>query len=305
MTDTADTVPVPATAARSGRAAGRRGPDLPRRRRWRTGNVVVDVVLLAFAAVMAAPLLWLVSTSLTDPAHAFRLPPNWLPVEPTLGNLASVGDLVPFGQMALNSVTVSVIATVGSLVVSALAAYGFSRFTFRGRDGLFLVMLSALMVPAQLLIIPVFMLMRSLGLVDTLVALWLPALIQVFSIFFLRQYFNSIPRDLDDAAKLDGAGHLWILFRMIVPLSGPAVSAVAILVFEATWNSYFQPLIFISTPENMTLPLGLVALQSAQGGVEPTGVFAAITAVVLPVLVVFLVFQRHFVASIATAGIRG
>lgn len=276
-----------------------------RRRRPSTGSVVLDVVLVVFGLVMVAPLVWLVSTSLTDPAKAFQLPPNWLPVDPTLQNFAAVGDLLPFGRMAVNSVVVAVISTLGSLTVSALAAYGFSRFSFRGRDGIFFVLLTALMVPAQLLVIPVFMLMRALGLVDTLASLWLPALIQVFSIFFLRQYFNSIPRELDDAAKLDGAGHVWILFRMIVPLSAPAISAVAILVFEASWNSYFAPLIFISTPEHMTLPLGLVALQTAQGGVSPTSVFAAITAVVVPVLVVFLVFQRHFVASIATAGIRG
>ncbi len=276
-----------------------------RRRRFRTGSVVLDAVLVAFGLIMVAPLVWLISTSLTDPAEAFQVPPNWLPVNATFGNFSDVGELIPFGQMALNSLTVSVIATVGSLLVSTLAAYGFSRFSFRGRDGIFIIMLSALMVPMQLLIIPVFILMRTLGLVDTLVALWLPAMIHVFSIFFLRQYFNSIPRDLDDAAKIDGAGHLWILFRMIIPLSGPAISAMAILVFEASWNNYFAPLIFISTPENMTLPLGLVTLQDAQGGAAPTGVFAAITLVVLPVLLVFLIFQRQFVASIATAGIRG
>lgn len=276
-----------------------------RRRKLRTGSVILDVALAGFGVVMIAPLVWLLSTSLTDPAEAFQIPPNWVPVNATFDNFSGVNDLVPFGQMALNSLTVSVIATVGSLLVSALAAYGFSRFSFRGRNGIFIMMLSALMVPAQLLIIPVFILMRTLNLVDTLVALWLPALIHVFSIFFLRQYFNSIPRDLDDAAKIDGAGHVWILFRMIVPLSGPAISAMAILVFEASWNNYFGPLIFISTPENMTLPLGLVTLQDAQGGVAPTGVFAAITLVVLPVLLVFLLFQRQFVASIATAGIRG
>lgn len=276
-----------------------------RRRKLRTGSVILDVALAGFGVVMIAPLVWLLSTSLTDPAEAFQIPPNWVPVNATFDNFSGVNDLVPFGQMALNSLTVSVIATVGSLLVSALAAYGFSRFSFRGRNGIFIMMLSALMVPAQLLIIPVFILMRTLNLVDTLVALWLPALIHVFSIFFLRQYFNSIPRDLDDAAKIDGAGHVWILFRMIVPLSAPAISAMAILVFEASWNNYFGPLIFISTPENMTLPLGLVTLQDAQGGVAPTGVFAAITLVVLPVLLVFLLFQRQFVASIATAGIRG
>lgn len=274
-------------------------------RRFRTGSVILDIVLLVVAAVMVAPLVWLISSSLTDPNEAFRVPPNWLPVKTTLQNFKDVGGLIPLGQMAVNSLVVSVITTVGSLIVSAMAAYGFSRFSFRGGNGLFVLMLSALMVPAQLLIIPVFILMRNLGLVDTLVALWLPGLIQVFSIFFLRQYFSTIPRDLDDAARIDGAGHFWILFRMILPLSAPAVSALAILVFEASWNNYFAPLIFISTPENMTLPLGLVSMQAAQSGSPAVVVFAAITMVVLPILIVFLIFQRQFVASIATAGIRG
>jgi multiple sugar transport system permease protein len=266
--------------------------------------VVLSIVLLVFAAIMLAPLVWLLSTAFTDPSRAFGSPPNWLPKGPTLANFTEVAGLIPIGQMALNSLVVSVIATVGSLLISVLAAYGFSRFDFRGRSGIFVVMLSALMVPAQLLIIPVFMLMRWLHLVDTLAALWLPALIHVFSIFFLRQYFASIPRELDEAATLDGAGHLWILFRMLVPLSGPAIGAMAILVFEATWNNYFAPLIFLSTPANMTLPLGLVTLQDAQAGAAPATVFAAITMIVIPALVVFIIFQRHFVASVATAGLK-
>ncbi|MFC7465060.1 carbohydrate ABC transporter permease [Brachybacterium sp. GCM10030252] len=293
---------APTAASSSSSPAGR--PGWPRRRP-RPGAILLNIGLLVFAAIMAAPLVWLISTSFTDPAEAFQIPPNWLPKQPTLANAASVGELIPFGQMALNSLIVAVVTTGGSLIVSVLAAYAFSRFRFRGRSSAFMVMLSAMMVPAQLLIIPVFILMRSLGLVDTLVALWLPGLIHVFSIFFLRQYFNSIPRDLDEAAIIDGAGHLWILFRMLVPLSGPALSALAILVFEASWNNYFAPLIFISTPENMTLPLGLVTLQDAQAGAAPATLFAAMTMIVVPVLIIFLIFQRQFVASIATAGLKG
>ncbi|HLT60357.1 MAG TPA: carbohydrate ABC transporter permease, partial [Microlunatus sp.] len=167
------------------------------------------------------------------------------------------------------------------------------------------VLLSALMVPVQLTIIPVFVLMRSLALVDDIAALWLPTLINVFQIFFLRQYFNSIPRELDEAARVDGAGHLWILFRMIVPLSAPAITALAILAFEASWNNFFGALIFLSTPENMTLPVGLVLLSDVRGGVSAAVVFAAITLVTLPVLIFFIAFQNKFVSSIATVGLRG
>lgn len=276
-----------------------------RRRHWRTGSVLLDLVLLVLGLVMVAPLVWLVATSLTGTSGAFQLPPHWIPVPFTLGNFSQIFPLVPFGRMALNSLTVAVISTAGSLLTSVLAAYAFSRIDFRGRRLLFIGMLSALMVPAQLTVIPVFILMRHLHLVNTLAALWLPALVNVFAIFFLRQYFASIPRELDEAARIDGAGHLWILFRMIVPLSAPALSALVILNFQTSWNDYFNPLIFLSSPDKMTLPIGLVLLQSGQGGGPAVVVFAAITLVVLPVLILFLVFQRNFVASIAASGIRG
>ncbi|WP_020574560.1 carbohydrate ABC transporter permease [Actinopolymorpha alba] len=275
------------------------------KRRLSTGSLLLDLVLLIVAIIMVAPLVWLISSSLSDPADAFSLPPTWIPNPLSLQNFKDVPGLIPFGQMALNSLVVATVSTVGSLFVSVLAAYAFSRLSFRGNRVIFVGMLSALMVPVQLTIIPVFVLFRNLDVVDTLTALWLPALINVFAIFFLRQYFNSIPRELDDAATIDGAGHLWILFRILVPLSGPALSALAILTFEASWNNYFGPLIFISSPENMTLPLGLVTLQGGQGGSPAVVVFAAITLVVLPVLILFLLFQRAFVESIATAGIRG
>ncbi|NUR07913.1 MAG: carbohydrate ABC transporter permease [Nocardioidaceae bacterium] len=252
---------------------------------------------------MVAPLVWLVVTSLTRADAAFQVPPQWLPKPFSAQAYTQVQGLIPFAQMALNSFQVAVAATVGSLFFSVLAAYGFSRFDFRGSKVLFVGMLSSLMVPVQLTIIPVFVMMRHLGLVDDIAALWLPALINVFQIFFLRQYFSSVPRELDEAARMDGANHLWILFRIIVPLSGPALSAMAILSFEASWNNYFAPLVFLNTPSHMTLPLGLVTLQSAQGG-PAVVVFAAITMVVVPVLVVFLLFQRAFVSSIAASGLK-
>lgn len=270
----------------------------------RINRIVITVVLVVLGLFMLAPLAWLVSESLTPELDAFALPPNWIPNPATLDNFLAIGDLIPIWRMALNSLIVATIATVGSITVSLLAAYAFSRIQFPGREPIFALMLAALMVPAQMTIIPVFILMRNLGLVDHLPSLWLPALINVFSIFFFRQYFNTIPSELDEAAMLDGAGHLWILVRMLVPLSGPAIAAMTILTFEAAWNNYFGPLIFLSTPENMTLPIGLVTLQSGQSGASVV-VFAAITAVVVPILAVFLIFQRQFVASVASAGLKG
>ena len=275
-----------------------------RRHRIRPSRVLLGLALLIVGVLMVAPLVWLIVQSLTAEKGAFSLPPGWLPRPFTLDNFGDIDGLIPFGRMALNSLQVSLLSTVGSMLVSVLAGYAFSRLRFRGREAILLVMLSALMVPVQTTVIPVFILMRNLGLVDHLAALWLPALINVFAIFFFRQYFNTIPRELDEAARIDGASHPWILFRIIVPLSGPALAAMTILAFEASWNNYFGPLIFLSTPQHMTLPIGLVTLQAGQGG-SSVVVFAAITAVVIPVLVVFLAFQRSFAASIASAGIRG
>jgi multiple sugar transport system permease protein len=276
-----------------------------RKRPFRLGRLIKSVVLFVVGVLMIAPLVWLITTSLTEPIEAFTLPPRWVPIPFSLQNFVDVADLIPIGQQFVNSLIVTVISVVGSLFTASLAAYAFSRIPFRGRDSVFVLLLAALMVPTQLTIIPIFIIMRRLELIDTLAALWIPALVNVFAIFFLRQYFNSIPRELDEAARIDGAGHLRILFQILVPLSGPALSALAILGFEASWNNYFGPLIFLSSPEKMTLPIGLVSLSAGQGGGPAVVVFAGITIVVLPILVVFLVFQRTFVESVASVGIRG
>lgn len=268
------------------------------------GTWIIDVMLTVIAVLMLAPLAWMISTAFTAPAEAFQLPPNWIPVPFSLQNFVDVNDLIPFWRMAANSILVSLISVGGSLLVAVLAAYAFSRLPTRGSRPIFVVLLTALMVPVQLTVIPVFILMRTIGLIDNLAALWLPALINVFAIFFLKQYFDSVPRELDEAARIDGAGHFRILFRILVPLSGPALAALAILGFEASWNNYFGPLIFLSSPENMTLPIGLVSLSSGLSS-PPAVVFAAITLVVIPILVLFLFFQKNIVESIASVGIRG
>lgn len=274
-------------------------------RRSRVAARIVECCLAVVGIAMLAPIVWMLAQSVTDPRQAFSLPPSLLPKGFTLANFTTVFERMPFGQQFLNSILLAVGTTVGSLFVSVLAAYSFSRVAFRGSRVLLVVMISAMMIPAQLIIIPVFVMMRQAGLVDTLWAILLPSLINVFQIFFLTQYFGSIPREMDEAATLDGAGHMWILFRMIIPLSAPALSALGILSFEASWNNYFAPLIFLFSPENMTLPLGLVMLRQGMGAAPTVVVFASITMVVLPVLVVFLVFQRQFVASIATTGLKG
>lgn len=276
-----------------------------RRRPFSPLRALLSLVLLLFGIGMISPLVWLVVQSLTEASAAFSSPPSWWPHPFSLANFAGVLEYMPFFQQLGNSLILAVISVVGSLFFSILAAYGFSRIEFRGSRQLLVVMLAALMVPAQLVIIPIFIMMRNLQLVDTLTALWLPGLVNVFQIFFLTQYFRSIPRDLDEAARIDGAGHGWILFRMLVPLSAPAIAALAILGLEASWNGYFGPLIFLSSPEKMTLPLGLVVLQNGFGAAPAVIVFAAITMVVVPLLILFTLFQRQIVESVASTGLKG
>lgn len=259
--------------------------------------------LIVLALAMFTPLYWMIVTSFTDAEHAFALPPEWLPLHVTLDNYFLVFERVPFATQIMNSIIVTVIVVAGQLITSALAAYAFARLRFRGRDALFGVFLVALMVPVQLVVVPIFLTMRTLGLLDTLASLWLPALLSVFGIFFLRQHFLSIPDELEDAAKIDGAGHWRTLFHIFLPLSGPMLAALGIFGALRTWNDFFWPNIMITSPENMTAPVGLVQLQAGLASAPPAAVFAAMSTVAIPLLVLFLFAQRTITQGIALAGV--
>lgn len=259
--------------------------------------------LIVLAVAMFTPLYWMIVTSFTDAEHAFALPPEWLPLHVTLDNYFLVFERVPFATQIMNSIIVTVIVVAGQLITSALAAYAFARLRFRGRDALFGVFLVALMVPVQLVVVPIFLTMRTLGLLDTLASLWLPALLSVFGIFFLRQHFLSIPDELEDAAKIDGAGHWRTLFHIFLPLSGPMLAALGIFGALRTWNDFFWPNIMITSPENMTAPVGLVQLQAGLASAPPAAVFAAMSTVAIPLLVLFLFAQRTITQGIALAGV--
>lgn len=275
------------------------------RRATRAGGWLLNVVLAALGVLMLSPFVWVFITSISTTKEAFSLPPVWLPSSVTSDNYRYVFDLIPFWHMALNSLKISVIITVGAVVTSTLAAYAFARIRFPGSSLIFLLLLSALMVPQQVTVIPTFILIRNLGLLDTHEAIYLPALINVFGIFLLRQFFLSIPRDLEDSARIDGAGHLRILLQIVVPLSGPAISALAIFIFQGAWNDFFWPNLFLSSPDKMTLPLGLVSLRGQFGGTSAVALFAAMSLIAIPILVLFSFTQRFLTESIATTGIKG
>ena len=271
----------------------------------RLAGWILNLGLAVLGVLMLAPFFWVFVTSILTTEDAFNLPPVWFPSQATFANYREVFDLIPFWTMVSNSLKIAGIITIGAVVTSTLAAYAFARLRFPGRNVLFIVLLSALMVPQQVTVIPTFILIRNLGLLDTHEAIYLPATINVFGIFLLRQFFLSIPRELEDSARLDGAGHLRILLQIVVPLSGPAISALAIFVFQAAWNDFFWPNLFLTSPEKMTLPLGLVSLKGQYGGGSAVALFAAMSMVAIPILVLFAFTQRFLTESIATTGMKG
>jgi multiple sugar transport system permease protein len=270
----------------------------------RLGRWALNFLLVLGGLAMFAPIAWTAVTALLPADKAYSLPPHWIPTDATLGNVKQVFDVVPFAQQIFNSVKVAGLVTIGSLATSALAAYAFARLRFPGRDALFVVVLGALMIPQQVTVIPTFWLMRQLHLLDTHAALILPGLINVLGIFMLRQFFLTLPRSLDEAARIDGAGHLRILVQIILPLSAPPLSALGIFIFQFYWNDFFWPNIFLSSADKLTVPVGLVNLQGLYGSSPAVVTFAAVSVIAIPLLVLFVFSQRAFTEGIALTGIR-
>lgn len=268
------------------------------------GHWFLNLVMVLICFMMMIPFYWVIVTAFVPQLSAFGKPPDWTPSTLTLDNVRRVFDAVPFWQQFFNSLKVSLLITVGSVITSTMAAYAFARLRFPGRDVIFVIFLAALMVPSQVTIIPTFILMRNLGLMNTHEALWVPGLINVFGIFLLRQFFLRTPRDLEEAAKLDGAGYLRVMFQIALPLAAPAIAALSVLTFQAAWNDFFAPNLFLTSPDMFTLPVGLVALRGEFGG-TPTTIFAGIALVVIPVLIVYLLAQRRLTESVALTGVRG
>lgn len=273
-------------------------------RRASLGLWSVWLILLLVIPVMLVPVAWIVLQSILQGGQALQVPPVWVTAHPTLDNYSQVFSYVPFLTFLVNSIKITVIVTAGSLVTSSLAAYAFARLSFPGRDLLFLVLLAALMVPNQVTAAPTYILMHHLHLSTSQAAVWLPGLVNVFGIFLLRQFFRGIPQDLVDAARLDGLSTLGILWRIILPLSRPALAALAILMGTTTWNDYFWPSIYLTNRSQMTLPVGLVSLQGQYKQGSPVVMFAAISLAVIPLLLLFLFAQRSITASLAMTGFK-
>lgn len=281
-------------------------PPVGRWSAWRrtAPQAALYVALIAVAIVMLFPFVWMVSTSLTSDAQLFVTPPQLIPSPFVPGNYARVADAFPLGAFLRNSLIVAAISTTLQVATSAMAAYAFARLQFRGRDALFLVYLATLMVPLQVIVVPLFIEMRFLNFVNSYPGLILPSIASAFGTFLLRQAFLTLPRELEEAAFIDGASHWTVFRRIVLPLSGPALATFGIFAFMASWNSFLWPLIVTSSQDLMTLPVGLSNLHGRYATAWNL-VMAGSTISVIPIVLVYLVAQRYVVRGVALSGLKG
>ena len=262
---------------------------------------VLALVVLG-AGAMLFRFLWTVITSIT-PGGSLADGPTLFVDNPTLAAYRALLDAMPIWRILVNSFAIAIASTVLQLVTGSMAAYGFARLRFPGRNVVFALYLATMMVPLQVLVVPLFIEMKTLNLQDTYLGLLAPSIASAFGVFLLKQAVETVPLELDEAATIDGAGHLRIFATIVLPLIRPALATVAVFAFMASWNSFLWPLVVIRSPELMTLPLGLATLQG-QFTTEWDVVMAGSVVSVVPIAVVYLLAQRHVVAGIAHTGIK-
>jgi ABC-type glycerol-3-phosphate transport system permease component len=262
--------------------------------------------LLAAAGLIVVPFLWLVSLSLQEPQAVFHYPPRFIPERFVWSSYPDAWRALPFGRMYVNSIVTSALIILGQVVTSCLAAYGLTQLRFRGRNLAFLVIISTMMVPVQATFIPAYVIVSRLGWVDTYWALVVPFIASGFGVFLMRQAFLVVPKALVEAARIDGAGHWTILTRILVPLARPAIVTLAALSFTFHYNDFFWPLIVTNSARMRTLPVGLATMILTEGshGTQWNQVMAADVFTVVPLLVVFVLLQRHLAPTSLTAGVK-
>ena len=291
---------VPATAAAS--STTRPAPRSRRAAASSWGRALQYLAVILGAGVMLFPFLWTVVTSIT-PEGSLSGGPTLLVDNPTLAAYRQLLDTLPMWRIVLNSLGVAIASTALQLLTGSMAAYGFARLRFKAKNVVFGLYLATLMVPLQVLVVPLFIQMKTLNLQDTYMALLAPSIASAFGVFLLKQAVESVPIELDEAATIDGAGHLRIFATIVIPLVRPALATVAVFAFMASWNSFLWPLVVIRSPEFMTLPLGLSTLQG-QFTTQWDVVMAGSVFSILPIALVYLFAQRHIIAGVAHTGIK-
>lgn len=278
-----------------------------RARRWLRlfQRALIYGLLLAGAVLVLIPLAWTISTALKNTQQTLAYPPAWIPSPVMWSNFREALTAVPFGTYFRNSLVIGVLRVIGTTISSAVVAYGFARVQFPGRNLLFMLVLSTMMIPFHVLIIPRFMLFRSLGWLDTLLPLIVPGFFgAAFSIFLLRQYMLGIPRELDEAARIDGCNHFSIFWRIVLPLTKPALGAVAVFEFLDSWDDFLGPLIYLSSEKNYTVELGLNAFRTQYFTEWNLFMAASLVAMLLPITI-FFIAQRYFLDGVALTGSGG
>ncbi len=264
------------------------------------------VILGFFALVLGLPLIWLISTSLKTGPQTFLMPPRWIPQPVVWANYPQAFQAVPFDHYFWNTFQIVVFATLGTLLTSSMAAFAFARLRFPYRNALFLLVLSTIMLPSIVKLIPTFIVFRWLGWINTLLPLIVPYWLggSAFFIFLFRQFFMTIPYELDEAARMDGAGNYRIYWSILLPLSKPIIATVAVFSFINHWNDFFEPLIYLQSPSKWTMAIGLLGFKDLYA-TSWNLMMAASTAMILPLLVLFFFAQRYFVSGIQMSGIAG
>lgn len=264
-----------------------------------------SVLLLLLAMLVSFPFFWMIRTSFLLQTDAPKFPPIWIPNYFILDNYVGVLTVQPFARYIFNSLFIAIVAILGQVLTASMGAYAFARLRFPGRDRLFLLYLATMMIPSQVTIVPMYVLISAFGWVDNYMGLIVPGLFSVFITFLLRQFFLSIPMELEHAARIDGAGYLRSYATIILPLSKPALATAAIFVFIGSWGSFLWPLIVIRTRELRTVPIGLAAIQLEQGHTNIPQLMAGSVLAIVPIIAVFLLLQRYYIEGIALTGLKG
>lgn len=269
------------------------------RRRW-----WLYAVLTVALGLVITPFAWMVLGAFKTSAELRQVPPTWWPENPTLDNFAQLFSRLSFDVYFTNSTVVAVVVTAGNLLFCSMVGYALVMLNFRGKKLIFSLIMGTLMIPGVVTFVPLFVLVANLGLVNTLPGLILPFLVGPFGVFLMRQFISGLPKELVEAARIDGTGEIQIFLRIILPLLGPALATLGILTFLGSWNNFLWPLVVAQTDDTYTLPVALALYSTGQNQTEYGLLMAGATVVVLPVLVVFLVFQRRFIQGIASTGIK-
>ena len=261
------------------------------------------VLTIALVAVIA-PFVWMVLGSFKGEGELRQVPPTWLPESASLDNYTQLFSKLNFGQYFSNSIVVAVVVTAGNLIFCSMLGYALAMLDFKGKKAIFVAVMGTLMIPGVVTFVPLFVLVANAGLIDTIPGLFLPFLVSPFGVFLMRQFILGLPKDLLDAGRVDGAGELRIFFRIILPLCGPALATLGILTFLGSWNNFLWPLVVAQSEDSYTLPVALALYSTGQNSTNYGLLLAGATVVIIPILVVFLIFQKRFIEGIATTGLK-